>query len=563
VIEGKRDLAVRSAPWLLLGIGLAVFWLDVRDLKGQMDDAFISYRYARNLVEGYGLVYNAGEFVEGYTNLLWTLLAALGIGLGREATEVGRVLGIASGTAALIATFVYARACRPDSRALLPVLAVTIVMTSEWFGYWATSGLETALFVTCSTFALAAWARERRGWATFAAGLATLTRPEGVLIAAVLFGLEISGISSSDKGKERRGGEWWALRPALAYVALLALLTAFRLAYYGSPLPNTFYAKVGGIPLRLGVAYLWEFLADGAFWLLLPAAMGVIVQRRFWPGAAFVLLLSAYVVAIGGDAFAHSRFLMPALPCLAVFAVSGADVGYRRHPLLGITLWTAVALAATQQLVGGFALPIVACVLSVGGAWALGQTSGRRALLPVAVALIGVGLAADATRGDASWLRTATDVPRQRCEKARGMDMLLVTRGRRQARQVVDRLSVVRRGETKLVAAAAIGALGYYSRLPILDIFGLVDAEIARSPAEFSEDALKLPGHQRSNAPRVFDRTPDFILVPSPEAWPFPPAPALAAIWAHPDLATHYRWDEELRGYRRKGHRGEQPRSDR
>lgn len=42
------------------------------------DDAFISFRYARNLVEGHGLVYDLGEYVEGYSNFLWVLeLAAL------------------------------------------------------------------------------------------------------------------------------------------------------------------------------------------------------------------------------------------------------------------------------------------------------------------------------------------------------------------------------------------------------------------------------------------------------------------------------------------------------
>jgi len=40
------------------------------------DDAFISFRYAQNLVDGNGLVFNPGERVEGYTNLSWTLLMA-------------------------------------------------------------------------------------------------------------------------------------------------------------------------------------------------------------------------------------------------------------------------------------------------------------------------------------------------------------------------------------------------------------------------------------------------------------------------------------------------------
>src|SRR5690606_38133881 len=48
------------------------------------DDAFISFRYAQNLVEGHGLVYNPGERVEGYTNFLWTVLAAGVIAFGGD-----------------------------------------------------------------------------------------------------------------------------------------------------------------------------------------------------------------------------------------------------------------------------------------------------------------------------------------------------------------------------------------------------------------------------------------------------------------------------------------------
>ena len=54
------------------------------------DDAFISWRYAQNLVAGNGLVYNPGERVEGYTNFLWTVLLALcqALGLDMEAASV-------------------------------------------------------------------------------------------------------------------------------------------------------------------------------------------------------------------------------------------------------------------------------------------------------------------------------------------------------------------------------------------------------------------------------------------------------------------------------------------
>ena len=63
---------------LAIGISLAVFIITYRRLWGFLqDDVFISLRYAQHLAQGIGLVYNAGERVEGYTNFLWTVLLAV------------------------------------------------------------------------------------------------------------------------------------------------------------------------------------------------------------------------------------------------------------------------------------------------------------------------------------------------------------------------------------------------------------------------------------------------------------------------------------------------------
>src|SRR5437773_1541112 len=67
-----------------------------------IDDAFISFRYARNLVQGYGLVFNPGEYVEGYTNFLWTLLMAGVVALGNDPEIVSKLLGLLSNGATVL-----------------------------------------------------------------------------------------------------------------------------------------------------------------------------------------------------------------------------------------------------------------------------------------------------------------------------------------------------------------------------------------------------------------------------------------------------------------------------
>lgn len=127
------------------GARRGVLHAEARPLRPALDDAFISFRYAYNLAEGRGLVYNEGERVEGSTNLLWTLLVAAGIRLGFEAPEAAHVLDLAAGVAALLAAFAFARAGLPGSRAWVAGLALhgTFVAfeTRRWLGGVAVAGL--------------------------------------------------------------------------------------------------------------------------------------------------------------------------------------------------------------------------------------------------------------------------------------------------------------------------------------------------------------------------------------------------------------------------------------
>ena len=518
---------IDRAPLVIAGLAGGTFLVESWQLGPQLDDAYISYRYARNLAEGYGLVYNPGEYVEGFTNILWTLLVALGVRLGLEAPAVGHFLGLLSGLGALFATWVYASTGLPRSQLWVGALAPWLLLSATPFPVWATSGMETLLFTAAATAALAAQARGRIGAASVWLAVATLTRPEGALLALVVFGVHFAtaGIRSpatrGTRSPATRGIRSPATRgirspatrgirspatrgirspralvPVLAWLAVPVLLTAFRLAYYGSPLPNTFYAKVGGIPIESGLAYLARFLADGSL-VLIPAAAVVVGRKRWWAGIAWVLALSAYVVAIGGDAFGQWRFLLPCLPVLAALSLRGALRAFTLSP------WAGAAL--------GLTVPGAALWMVLGGA------------------------AQDEFPGSAArW------------------DMLArVDQGNRNFEEVGRRRAELLRAETpapRLVASGAIGSFGYYSRLPILDYFGIVDPEVARSPAsEALPGERRLPGHHRSNAEYVFSRRPDTLLVPDKSrGLRFQRAGGILDLWAHPAFDAFYVWDEEL-----------------
>jgi len=528
----------RALPVILLALALGLFALDTWRVQPQLDDAYISYRYARNLVVGNGLVYNMGEYVEGFTNLLWTLLVSGGIALGVPGVAVGHALGVASGLAALIAAFVYASAGLRTERRWVAALAPWVLICSPAFMLWSTSGMELPLFTAAVTAALAAQARSRWALATVALSVATLTRPEGALLAAVVYGTSLRRFLPP---------AWSTWRYPTAYACLIVLLTCFRLAYYGAPLPNTFYAKVGGVPLAGGLRYAAEFFWDSSILLLIPAVFAAMREPRWRAGAVWVVAMVAYIVSVGGDPFSHYR-LIPVLPILAAMALRGALLAWDERHELRVALGACVVAAAGEMWLGTLA-GVVLAFLGCGTAAVAASTARRRAMGFAAAAGLALLLSSNPLEGiqDASSVAKQFDSTRRarRLAYARQQFAFAEAVGYEQA------LTLRKRGKRDaLVAAAAIGSLGFYSDLPILDIFGLIDATVARSRAPLPEDVLLLPGHQRADADYVFSREPEYILIPRPGFnWRFP---ANVTLWEHPSLAAAYEWDEELRGYRRR-----------
>ncbi|MDD9947529.1 MAG: hypothetical protein OXU20_41195 [Myxococcales bacterium] len=92
---------------------MACVWLlwELREPPPPIDDAYISLCYARNLVEGHGLVWNVGERVEGFSNLPWTLLFAASLAAGASAESAAHVLSTLAGLATLLPCYDLTRRC--------------------------------------------------------------------------------------------------------------------------------------------------------------------------------------------------------------------------------------------------------------------------------------------------------------------------------------------------------------------------------------------------------------------------------------------------------------------
>jgi len=333
----------QSVTYVLLTLAVAGFvWISL-DLDFYQDDAYISYRYAANYLDGHGLVFNQGERVEGYTNFGWVLLMLLGGVLGLGYVTLSKAVGIILGAGVVVLALLVAESCLGAQRRWWPLLASTLVAFNLSLAYWAQSGLETAAFTLTATLSLYLFLRRSR-MLPAALVLAVLVRPEGALLALLFILIEVL--------VERR---WPLYSLAGAGLALLFSLpyVGFKLGYYGAILPNSFYAKTGFDieQISSGLDYAGRFFSHYPHFAAAPV-VAVLLWRRLSRESRAVWLFTlgyvVYIVAIGGDVLKVHRFFLPVLASMAVVtAVLVSELVRRSRYWLQMGALVVVALALT------------------------------------------------------------------------------------------------------------------------------------------------------------------------------------------------------------------------
>jgi hypothetical protein len=356
---------------LLVALAVALGMVLATRVRWVCDDAFISFRYAENLVNGLGLVFNAGERVEGYTNFLWTLWTALGLRLGADAEVWSMAWGVVfyGGTIGLLAVY-HRRVLRLVGAVgpAIPVAAFMAALNGDW-NIWATGGLETSFFtfLCLAAYVLLVTAESRYNrlaLAGVAFALACMARPDGIIFAAL-------------------AGLWvpWTQRPrwrsALVFGGVFLLIwgpyTAWRVAYYEDFFPNTYYAKSaylawwsqGWVYVRLYFTKYWALLAGPALCLVAWVASWRHRDESHGPearrltreavlAAAFALAYTAYVMRVGGG-FMYARLLIPATPFFLILVELGlygwrAPVRWARVSERSRLIGSIVLIAATAWM---------------------------------------------------------------------------------------------------------------------------------------------------------------------------------------------------------------------
>lgn len=283
------------------------------------DDAYISFRVIRNVLEGNGLVWNIGERVQVYTHPLWVLLLVL-VTFFINDPYFG---SLALSAVCLGATAFFTVLIAPHKSSA--AVAILVLSASRIFMDYSSSGLENPLahaLVAALAFCVhRSYVMPKVDPSIVVVGslfgsLLFITRMDLVLVSAPLVGFLL--FRARVHGPRRTGlAMITAILPALAWLT-------FATYYYGSPFPNTYFAKLAtGIAATdlqaQGLRYLWESARfDWPSALLILVALCVAPFRIFGRlMGVSIFLYVAYVVHIGGDFMVARFFSVPLI--LSVF----------------------------------------------------------------------------------------------------------------------------------------------------------------------------------------------------------------------------------------------------
>lgn len=428
-MTGPALVAVAALAGVAWGFELA--WLG--------DDAFISFRYADNLVHGHGLVFNPGERVEGYTNFLWTLLMAGFIRLGADPGQASIVVSLASFGALVALAARIRRLAFPESDAGVLPIAVLLLAAQYTMASYATSGLETMFAAFLVALALER-ALARAALSAGAAGIAaTLCHPDHGLLYAAL------GLALLLDPSRRRG----LVRYAIPFFAVYVPYFVWRWSWYGDVFPNAYYAKSADLTyFGQGGLYVASFAIGSGLFAALPllAYSGVRLRENLLTRylAIAVPVFLVYVAKIGGD-FMYGRLFVALIAPVLVLG----ELGVRCLLAERRTGWASAGLTS-------LALCAVPTTLLASGEkyW---HISDERTFYPL------ISFA-------------PLDVESRYFRSAR-----------------ILREHFVERGVAPRVALQCVGTVGYYTGLPIVDRLGITDRTVAHTPLA----KRGRPGHEK------------------------------------------------------------------
>ena len=438
-----------------------------------IDDAFITFRYARNLVAGSGFVFNPGQHVLGTTTPLYTVLLALLAGLTRTTNYPWLALVVNTLADAATCLLLVALGEALSGRRAAGLGAGLLWAIAPMSVTFAVGGMETSVFILLLVATATCYVTGRNRWAAVAAGLLLLTRPDGLLLVAPL---------GADFLVRRLRARQFPTAEALLFLATVLPWAVFATLYFGSPIPHSVLAKT--------VAYRVDPV-DGLVNLLQHYGTPFFEDQflgRFWPLVGFSLYLALGL--FGGLAVLRREsraWPLVLFPWLYFTAYAAARVLiFRWYLAPPLPFYFLLILAGLAKLLGDLARVAGARIRALA-----------RRLDPLALP---VGLFA--LLSILAWTPRPDHGPTEPAPQMAWHQLELYYR------QVGVALGP-RLTAGSLVAAGDVGALGYYSNARILDTVGLMSPE---ATAYYPLDPALYTISYAIPPRLILDQKPDYVV---------------------------------------------------
>jgi len=399
-----------------------------------IDDAYITFRYARNILQSQGMVYNLGQRVLGTTTPLYTLLMAfLGVFLGGADAPFPWIALVINAIADSFTCLLLIHLGRRFRRQRVGFVVAALWAIAPMSVSFAIGGMETSVFIALMTGTFYFYSEDRLVPAAFLASLSLVTRPDSLLFILPLV-----------LDRLRRITPWPQINPnpapittleVSAFILPALLWFSFATLYYGNPLPNSLSAKLVAYNLNgketfirllqhystpffghLMLGNLWNGL--GFFLYFMLYLLGSIRAFRSWRSswAIFIFPLTYFVAYSIANPLLFRWYLAPPLPIYFLGILMGLDFVF-----------------TDLKIPKGFYLASSILILFTLNAWTLKPDHGPSQPAP-----------------EMAFIRLE----------------LLYEKVGKDLKQTID--------EGQVVAAGDIGAIGYFTEARILDAVGLV-----------------------------------------------------------------------------------------
>lgn len=338
--EGKKQKLLYISCIYLAAI-VAAFWILYDSIFFVVDDAFITFRYIDNYLNGYGLVFNANEKVEGYTNFLFLMISAALVSFGVEPLFAARIVSTLSLLAIAYMTVSYCAKTLTNNKVFLGAVGTFILYSSVPLVTWTMGGLETLLltaFLLAAVIKLLAYLEGSQKKSDILKagiwiGLACLTRLDAIVIG-ITAGISIVAFCYKNNQSTQQLIKHTAIYAAIPAIFLFSHFL-WRYGYYGEWLPNTFYSRLYGVDIggriQSGIDYIKLFILAPPYLLIVSCFLSLLLFKQKQQRFSTLCLLSiivvyvSYIIWAGGDWMPVFRLIVPLIPILVIIILKGLD----------------------------------------------------------------------------------------------------------------------------------------------------------------------------------------------------------------------------------------------